>query len=562
MPQQVVHWQNQIWGILSVKIIDDETSGPVSARCYLTDRAGRNWAPPGLITYVKPPEVHFIAPGQFEISLPPGIYVLRVMRGTEYRRRTKEIEIHAGDIHCERFNLQRWINMKGRGWYSGDLHNHRDWREMPRILLSEDLNIAPTLMYWVRDDRIITIPPPSSDAAQPFRLVDAAHAYSILDSEIERNDKGPGAIDLVGLRTPLQFRGGYELYPPNTVFTEATHHQGGYVDAEKVLWRDSAALVALGQIDFVGLVYNHFSPYGVELDPSNIPGDRLQFNTAARMPYWAMDVYYKLLNCGFHLPVSAGTASGVKPIPLGYCRVYVHLREGFTYASWFRGLKAGRSFATNGPMLFLTVDGREPSDLIQIPADAKASRMLKVYAEAVSQDELERLDVVWKGKVIKSIVAPRGEHRLVAELQVPANETGWFVARAFERPSESIRFAHTSPVYVQVGRSLGIVPEDARYFVTMMDHEIEFYRNVSGFRSQADRGAMVDMFQKARRIYERLAAPPSFLQSSATSIEPSSSRFDDTGPTGNSLTDSPSGLEGLVRMLRLKRGAERFGFPW
>ena len=333
-----------------------------------------------------------------------------------------------------------------------------------------------------------------------------------MDSEIERNARGPGAIDLVGLKAPLQFRGVYELYPPNIVFTEAAHHQGGYVDAEKVLWRDSAALVALGQIDFVGLVYNHFTPYGVELDPSNIPNDAPQYNTAKGVPYWVMEVYYKLLNCGFSLPVSAGTASGVKPVPLGYCRVYVHLREEFTYASWFRGLKAGRSFATNGPMLFLTVDGHEPSDVIQIPGGAKGSRTLKLFAAAVSQDELDRLEVVWKGKVISSITAPPGKHHLIAELELPANETGWFVARVFEKPAESIRFAHTSPLFVQVGRSPGIIPQDARYFVTMMDHELEFFRTVSGFRSQADREAMVNMFQKARRVYEQLAAPTSFTK--------------------------------------------------
>ena len=150
MPQQAVRWQNQIWGTLSVTIVDDDTRRPVPARCYLTDRAGRNWTPSGVISYVKPPEVDFIAPGKFEISLPRGTYVLQIMRGTEYRRITKEIEIHAGDIRDERFHLQRWINMKARGWYSGDLHNHRPSQEMTHILLSEDL--APTLTNWVRDE--------------------------------------------------------------------------------------------------------------------------------------------------------------------------------------------------------------------------------------------------------------------------------------------------------------------------------------------------------------------------------------------------------------------------
>jgi len=31
------------------------------------------------------------------------------------------------------------------------------------------------------------------------------------------------------------------------------------VDAEKIMWRDVAALVALGHVDFAGIVHNHFS---------------------------------------------------------------------------------------------------------------------------------------------------------------------------------------------------------------------------------------------------------------------------------------------------------------
>jgi hypothetical protein len=37
-----------------------------------------------------------------------------------------------------------------------------------------------------------------------------------------------------------------------------------------------------------------------------------------------------------------------------------------------------------------------------------------------------------------------------------------------------------------------------------MDREINFYENVSDFRSEADRQAMVDLFRKARVIYEQL----------------------------------------------------------
>jgi len=495
--QQVMQLRNQIWGNLHAVILDRDSARPVPARCYLTGSDGRNWVPSGAVTYVKPPEFDFIAPGEFQVPLPPGQYTLRVERGTEFRRVQRAIEIRPGEIYEERIDLERWAAMNARGWYSGDLHNHREWREMPQILLSEDLNLAPTITRWVWDDRVISIPPPADENTHASRSVDATHAYSILDTEVERNGL---AIDLIGLRAPLEFRG-YMLYPPNTVFTEAAHRQGGYADAEKITWLDGAALIALGQVDFAGLVYNSFSPYGVE--PTT---DEPEYNQPARLPYWAMEIYYRLLNCGFRLPASAGTASGVKPIPLGYNRVYVHLDEPFSYDAWFRALKAGRSFATNGPMLFLTVNGREPGDAIQLAPGAGQGTRVKIHAEAESQDELEKLEVLWKGKVIKKVAAPPTSHQLSVDFEADTNQTGWFAARAFEKPTETVRFAHTSPVYVRVGDDHGIVPGDAAFFVTSMDRAIAFLQSLPGFHSPADRDAMVNTFQQARAVYERLAA--------------------------------------------------------
>jgi len=256
--------QNQLWGSLRATIVDHESGRAVKARCYLTDAADQSWSPSGAITYVKPLERHFIASGEFQIALPPGAYILRVERGTEYRPVIRRFEIGATEIHDEKIELARWVNMNARGWYSGDLHNHRDWQEMSALLLAEDLNLAPTLTNWVigyhtmPTTRLTTIP------GQAVRRVDATHAYSIFDNEIEGLGPASGAVDLLGLHSPLGVNND-QLGPVYTAYTEMTHRQGGYVDAEKITWRDSAALIALGQVDFAGLVYNSFTPHGVEV---------------------------------------------------------------------------------------------------------------------------------------------------------------------------------------------------------------------------------------------------------------------------------------------------------
>jgi hypothetical protein len=474
------------------------TSQP--ARFYLDDRAGKAWTPDGATVYVQRGERHFVTKAGFEIELPPGNYNLAAERGPEYRPFRRAIPGRAGKDVTVEVALQRWASMNHRGWYSGDLHNHRRPEDMPLLLQAEDLNLAPTLSDWVWDDRERSAPLPTND---PVRQVDSTHVYSVLDKEVERLKSGPGAVDLLGLRARIPFDG-YLLYPANDVFARQAHAQGGWVDAEKIVWRDAAALVALGHVDFAGIVYNHFNRQDVELETDAwgmIPKWRSEFRAPSGMPLWAMEVYYRFLNCGFRLPVSAGSASGVKAAPLGYNRVYVKVNGPFTYDGWFRALKAGRSFATNGPMLFLTVDGREPGDLLQLPDTGR--RRVRIHADVSSQKTMDRLEVIFKGRTIRTAT---GGGKLALDFDYELAESGWLAARAFEKVDHTVRFAHTSPVYVQVSGRSGIVREDAHFFIEWIDRETAFYRDLPGFREPAHRDAMLTLFEDARQVYSALAA--------------------------------------------------------
>jgi hypothetical protein len=485
---------------LRIEVLDQISGRVIPGRIYVTDSAGKPWAPENAIRYDKGPEHHFISPGTSELLLPPGTYSIAAERGPEYRPWSARVEAKSGQEIEMTAHLARWIPMNQRGWFSGDLHDHRPLAQTADLLLAEDLNLAPVINDWIWKDKPIASPQNSEGRVQ---VVDPAHAYSTLNKEIERLEHGPGAVDLLNLRSPVPFRG-YRLAPPNDGYCRLAREQGGYVDAEKIVWRDTAALVALGLVDFAGIVHNHFNRHGVDLetDPwGMIPKDRPEYDTIAGMPLWSMDVYYRLLNCGFRLPVSAGSASGVKPAPLGYNRVYVKLDQEFSYDGWFRALKAGRSFATNGPMLFLTVDANGPGAALQLAG--QDVRKLRIHAEAVSPRGIDRLEIVSNGQVVKAISHHPG--KMIADFEYEPRGSGWIAARCFERPDNTIRFAHTSPVYVQVDGKSGIVPDDAAYFVRLMDRAIDFYRKEPGFKSQADREAMIGFFEQARTVYAKLA---------------------------------------------------------
>src|SRR6266498_2950701 len=193
---------------LHVELRDAATKKLVPGRFYLTDEQGASKAPSGAVVYQRGLEQNFVTGGDFDLELAPGRYTLSAERGPEFLPISSTLQLAPGEEHKETLSIKRWIEMNRLGWYSGDLHNHRRPDEMARLLLAEDLNLAPTLTDWIWEDRPRSTPPPESN---PIKIVDAAHVYSVLDKEVERLERGPGAVDLLGIKSTIPFQG-YRLY--------------------------------------------------------------------------------------------------------------------------------------------------------------------------------------------------------------------------------------------------------------------------------------------------------------------------------------------------------------
>jgi hypothetical protein len=169
---------------------------------------------------------------------------------------------------------------------------------------------------------------------------------------------------------------------------------------------------------------------------------------AAGWASYGFQAYYALLNSGFHLRPSAGTANGVHPVPLGHSRVYVYLPEGFTYDKWVKGLLAGRSFVTNGPMLFVTIADLMPGQRRCI--DGGKSTRVNVKIEAMSTCAIDRIEMIHNGKVVRTRSLKDQSDRQMCQAIWTVEITGssWIAVRCFEKPlADNIRFAHSSPVF-------------------------------------------------------------------------------------------------------------------
>jgi hypothetical protein len=82
--------------------------------------------------------------------------------------------------------------------------------------------------------------------------------------------------------------------------------------------------------------------------------------------------------------------------------------------------------------------------------------------------------------------------------------SGWVAARAFEPAGKTIRFAHTSPIYVDVGIPAPAA-DDAKFFLEWIDREIAFYTANKSFRQRNHEDEMLAFFRQAREVYARMA---------------------------------------------------------
>jgi hypothetical protein len=458
----------------------------------------------------------------FGAQVPPGLYVVHYEHGPEWQSNTAQVWVRDGEITERELPIWRWIDMNARGWYSGDTHVHRSLEDLPNVMRAEDLNVALPLSYWVRD---AYTPPLQGDKTVPVlaRLITVEPARVIwpMNTEYELftvNGRRHtlGAVFVLNHQQPLRLPA-----PPVAPIAGEAERQGALLDLDKHSWPWSLMLVPVMDVDLFELSNNHiwrtefffrewtreYRPDGwnIETDAPLLPltsdvtgpaeppeGDRPRPAQAAAaaggFTEWGwidfgFKTYYALLNCGFRLRPSAGTASGVHPVPLGFGRVYVECPDGFSFENWMRGLDQGRSFVTTGPMLFVQVDGQPPGSILN--RDRPAS--IRVQGRIESRHPLTRVEIVCNGRVV-DVLTGKGEYespriwRTAFDVQVPIDSTSWIAVRGFEgNPGEagSLRFAHSSPVHIEMpGRPLRPRKVETDYLVRRMQDELTRNRDV------------------------------------------------------------------------------------
>jgi len=507
-------------GQISVDVYEEGSKVPLSCRAWVSIGNKRLFNPTtGSCTpYTR--DRSFSCNGHFVITVPAGKATVHIERGKEYFPVDKQVTIETNQTTTVEITLKRWVSMCREGWYSADLHCHFGLDNpavLKQLALADDINLEPILTLW-NHQRTET-----SDEAWPnwptgsSIYADATHIVTLRNQEIERIGgdafESVGALLIFGLTRPVKMPPGNSRYPCDAVLGRMAKEASPdcVIDTDKPIWGENVVGVALGLFDAVQVCHNHYHREAtlrmgwgmaetIEEGQKDWGGDELFHRTNL--------TYYRFLNCGFELAVTGGSAMGVMPVPLGYSRTYAKLDGPLTEANYLKAIRAGRTFATSGPILILTANDLDCGARIRY--STSRSKPIRMKAELRSIQPIDSLELVADAKVIKKIdlknraPSPVLEESLV--LTHMPERSGWIAARAiFKSPDGRFRQAHTSPVYITVDGKPTASKADAEVMIRWIDRLLEVSEKPGRYESVTERTHVQTIVSEARQKYQAIA---------------------------------------------------------
>ena len=496
--------------------VTDPSGTPVAARVFITDQDGRAYGPDDAWMYADDSfdrserrfEAHYFdTTGTSEITVPPGRVHVGVMRGFEYEFDERNLEVAANEesnVTVRLRPIER--HSSGTAWISGDVHVHMNYAGTYRNTPAHLADQAAAENLSVIEDLVVNKEQRFPDIAYFSPELDpVSNDNFALQHAQEFHTSYWGHLGLLNLTQHLILPGyavypntaAASLFPSNANVADLAHEQGalvGYVhplesvpDPEKdPITNELPADVALGKVDYIEVV-----------------GFADHKSTA--------EVWYRLLNCGFRLPTAAGTDfmgnyASLRG-PAGLNRVYAEVPTGpLKVQSFLQSIKAGRTFATNGPLLRFELGLKSPGGEVRL--DKKQD--VGFRAALASIVPLDHLQIVCNGELARELELSADHKHAFVEGRLPIDSTGWCILRAFSDKAEYpildlYPYATTSPVYMNVAGAPLHSARDAAYFLVWMERLISAAQSSAGWNDEKEKQSVLTIFENARQKYEDIA---------------------------------------------------------
>jgi hypothetical protein len=484
------------------------------SRWSVVDERGQAWFPEGRLHKWDYHGRPFFHGDDIVLDVPASSLTVSCTRGMEFAPATATVVAESGGETVVELNPVRRYDAAARGWYGGDLHVHMNY--------SGDLVCSPhdaALMQFGEGLHLMNLVAGNMLGARIYDR-EAFEQFAGEDLPWSTEDRlGRWGVefrnDLLGhfhalgpISPPERYQTGHsgaahpEDWPPNATACEDlrslgatigyTHPvlsplgdgtpAGAFVDPRSTEARELVADAALGLVDSIDL-----------LGPNDPEGTAV--------------LYHHLLNCGIKLAATVGTdvflshsKSKLFSNPPGWGRVYADLGdEPLTVDAWQAAIRAGRTFATNGPWLELTVGDGGPGD--EIDADSGVTLTARARVEGAG---VEVLELVGPDGTVATSEGPDLEARFVV------TEPGWLAAIARGPMHPDVLgptvFAHTTPFYINVDGRRVARKKSADWCLDWLDR-VEVLASEHGhFADESQLRDLISVLDQARHFYRGVRA--------------------------------------------------------
>ncbi len=447
--------------------------------------------------------------GEFSITTGEDSLIIDIRHGLETYPISETIYLPGSDDISKEFKLQRWTNMLGKGYYSGDTHVHfLETKSAHLQMRAEDLQVVNLLTSDFTNDA-------DKFTGQLDQISTQSHLIYV-GQEIRDWQMGHVSIlQLKELIQPVEFCGGrllsiYDnpnmLLSPRLEEIEKQKAVSVWAHFSNLPGMESVVAIPLGLIDAIELMTYD--------DPTQLPShwepwDYSEMSQAEFTAMRGMDLYYQYLNTGFNIPITAGTDKMGPNIPVGSNRHYIPIQGDFSYDKWIEGLKSGRGFITNGPMLNFTVEGHMSGDSILFSGE----KTVVVTLQAESLLPYGRLEIIANGKLVawENLKASEQDtiYSQALETEITLSESTWIIGRVTSvggsrmLPRNLTVFAHSNPIYFLHDGKSTYVPESQKYLRLYQKAAVNWVEKYSNFRNGAERERALQYLQQAKEAISK-----------------------------------------------------------
>jgi len=493
-----------------VKVVETASGKKVAVKLHIHGEAGE-YLPPADRHRIPNPYwfedyspafihngIHFCTyvDGETRVKLPLGNVYIEVSKGFEIEpiRKVCNITPDTSEIVIEIEHVLPW---REKGWVSADTHVH--FLSPQTALLEgagEGVNVVNLLAsQW---GELFTNVGDFDGATTIGSKEAGGDGEYLVRVGTENRQHVLGHISLIGYNgriiTPLTTGGpdesalGDEVEVTLSQWAEQCKEQDGIV----VLPHfpnprcEGAAAIVLERIDAVemtawGNLYGGIDPY-------------------------SLSDWYRYLNCGYFVAAVGGTDKMSATTAVGTVRTYAQVKDGdFTFDAWKEAVRAGRTFATYGPLMEFSVEGQPAGSHIEL--NATGGTVDVEWKIATVTVPCAKVELVVNGETREVVSVSADQREAQGSFSVRVDKSSWIALRVRGGYSDKreIIAAHSSPVMINVEGTEFIAAADAMTILEQIEGAIAFVDTVAT-KAQANAYKAVKMTLTAahRELHNRM----------------------------------------------------------